>query len=86
MPDVPMDYLWQVARNPIQFPKAIRGLENGRGCMYLDLGPGGTLANFAKRNLAGDSRSESHAIMTLFHQDMKNLDKIKGLFPAKTAF
>src|SRR3990170_7802565 len=86
MPDVPTDYLWKVVRRPIQFPKAIRELENGRDCIYLDLGPGGTLANFAKRNFVGESNSESHAIMTLFNQDIKNLEKIKGLFPAKISF
>ena len=81
--DISCDYLWDVVRMPIQFPKAIRELEKNHTCMYLDMGPGGTLANFTKRNLAGDSKSESYAIMTPFNQELNNLEKIQGLLPAK---
>jgi acyl transferase domain-containing protein len=80
--DIPRDYLWDVVRMPVQFPKTVRELENDRECVYLDLGPGGTLANFAKRNLAAGSRSKCYAIITPFQQETKNLATIEGLFPA----
>lgn len=77
---LPQDYLWEVFRNPIMFSEAIRTLEKERsnGLIYIDLGPGGTLANFAKRNLDTSSHSEIYPIMTPFNQDLKNLDKIMG--------
>lgn len=77
------DYLWDVVRMPIQFSKAIRELENDRDYIYLDVGPGGTLANFARRNLPRDSKSECYAIMTLFNQDLQNLKKIEDFFSSK---
>lgn len=80
--NIPTDFFWDAVRNPIQFPKAIRALETGRDRIYLDLGPGGTLANFAKHIVANDSKSESYTIMTPFNRDLKNLEKIRGLFPA----
>lgn len=76
---LPKDYFWSIARKPVQFPKAIQALEKTQCCIYLDLGPGGTLANFTKRNLDNDSHSESHAMITPFNQELKNLEKIKGL-------
>ncbi len=82
--DIPTDYLWRVVRHPIQFPKAIQELESGRNRIYIDLGPGGTLANFAKRNVAFDSTSECFAVMTQFNQDLKNLGKINRLFSGKS--
>lgn len=79
--ELPGDYFWNVARKPILFPQAIQELENGRNHIYLDLGPGGTLANFAKRNLDDNSRSESFAIITPFNRDLANLERIKDLLP-----
>lgn len=81
--DISGDYFWDVVRKPILFPKAILELEDKGKCIYLDLGPGGTFANFAKRNLAAGSPSESYAIMTPFHQERKNLGKILQLLPAR---
>lgn len=47
-------------------------------------GPSGTLANFTKRNIDRDSRSESYAIITPYHQDIKNLERVVGLFSRKS--
>lgn len=74
------DYFWNIAREPIQFPKAIQELENIGSHIYLDLGPSGTLANFTKRNLDKSSQSESYAIITPFNQELRNLERIKGIF------
>ena len=74
---LPDDYFWNIARKPIQFPKAISELENIQSHIYLDLGPSGTLANFTKRNLESNSKSEVYAVITPFDQELRNLEKIK---------
>lgn len=73
---LPNDYFWDITREPIQFPKAIREMENVQSNIYLDLGPSGTLASFTKRNLERDSDSKSYAIITPFDQELRNLEKI----------
>ena len=75
MEKISHDYFWDVVRMPIQFPKAIQKLESGADNIYIDLGPGGTLANFAKRNMTDQSNSRCYTIITPFHQELKNLLK-----------
>ena len=79
------EYLWDVVRKPIKFPEAIMVLEKEKrnNLVYLDLGPGGTMANFAKHNLDISSQSEVYAVMTPFNQDLKNLAKIKEVLSWK---
>lgn len=69
-------YFWEVVRGPMQFQQAIRSLEEQQDHLYLDLGPSGTMANFAKRNLGNDSLSKSYAVMTPFGQELRNLETI----------
>lgn len=82
---IPKEYFWETVRNPIQFPEAIMVLEKEKrkNLVYLDSGPGGTMANFAKRNLDKSSQSEVYAVMTPFNQDLKNLAKIKEVLTWK---
>ena len=77
------DYFWNIARKPMQFPKAVRVLENVQDCIYLDLGQGGTLTNFIKRNLKSDSDSEVYPIITPFSGELKSFEKVKSLFSVK---
>ena len=77
---LPDSYLWDVVREPIQLPKALKELESVQPHVYLDIGPAGTLANFVKRNIARDSQSESFATMTQFNQDIKNVNLIIEAF------
>ncbi|SPF50733.1 Polyketide biosynthesis acyltransferase homolog PksD [Candidatus Desulfosporosinus infrequens] len=76
---LPNAYFWEVARKPIVFPEALKELEkqSSKNLVYLDLGPGGSLTSFAKRNINIDSQSEVYNIMSPFNQDIKNLNKIK---------
>lgn len=73
-------YFWEVVRKPIRFQEALKGLETDKNCIYLDLGPAGTLANFVKYNLPADSESTSLAVLTPFGKDMRNLEKIESIF------
>jgi trans-AT polyketide synthase/acyltransferase/oxidoreductase domain-containing protein len=77
--EVSATYFWEVIREPIRFREAIGELERDPGNIYLDLGPAGTLANFAKQNLANGSASICRAIVTPFGLDCKNLKAVEEL-------
>ncbi|SFS42566.1 bacillaene synthase trans-acting acyltransferase/trans-AT polyketide synthase, acyltransferase and oxidoreductase domain-containing protein [Marininema halotolerans] len=68
------DYFWQVVRKPIQFAKALQPLDRVSHRHYIDCGPGGTLANFTRRNIKSDATC--HAIVTPFNQEINNLSRI----------
>lgn len=70
------EYFWEVARKPILFREAMREMEALGQNIYVDAGTGGTLANFSARNIRQDSASESFAIITPFHQELKNFDRV----------
>lgn len=69
------EYFWEIARKPILFFDTIKELESIQDHIYIDLGPGGTLANFIKHGFINhnDSGSVTFSIMTPFNQDVKNL-------------
>lgn len=70
------EYFWEVARQPIRFAEAVQQMEQGDDCLYVDLGPSGTLANLAKRNFKKNSLSQSYAVLTPYQQDLKNFNKV----------
>ncbi len=73
---VDAEFIWEVIRKPICFVQAVNFLEDRESYCYLDLGPSGTLTNFAKQ-IIGDRCS---SIMTPFHQEICTLEKIYKLF------
>ena len=75
------DYFWRVIRQPIRFSETIIRLASKRSCTFVDVGPSGTLATFAKYILSkskfsGDGRSESLPILTPFGHESDNLNTI----------
>ena len=76
---VPQDYFWQVARQPILFPEAIRAAEQEGDAMYLDCGPSGTVANMAKHHLKPNGSSSVHAAMMRYDQNTARIEKLKAL-------
>lgn len=71
--DLPDGFFWRVVRNPIRFRETVEHLERRGRHRYIDVGPSGTLATFAKYCMPETSRSTAHAILTPFGQDRKNL-------------
>lgn len=71
----PLDgaYFWRVLRHPIRFRETIGRLQLEGPHRYVDVGPAGTLATFVKYGLPADSASTTHAVLTPFGQDQKNL-------------
>lgn len=76
--ELPEDFFWRVVRRPIRFGEAIARLEHAGPHRYLDVGPSGTLATFAKYLLAEGSRSSTQALMTPYGHDGKLLANVLG--------
>lgn len=80
--DLSEDFFWRVVRQPIRFRETIARMERDGAYRYIDVGPSGTLATFVKYGLPATSRSSTHAILTAYGQDQKNL---KALLTAMAA-
>ncbi|MCY9375150.1 acyltransferase domain-containing protein [Bacillus sp. T17B1] len=74
MEQINTDYLWDVIRQPMKFSEAIRFLEDKCDHLYLDVGPSGTLSNFAKHHINCHSHSNTYSIMTPFKRELHNLE------------
>lgn len=72
-------HLWDVVRKPIRFSDTIAHLERQGAWRYIDVGPSGTLATFAKYAMPAGSASSTAAILTPFGRDMKNYEALTGL-------
>lgn len=70
---LPDDYFWPVVRNPIRFRDTVAHLERCGAHRYIDVGPSGTLATFAKYALPQNTESTAHPILTPYGHDLKNL-------------
>ena len=70
---LPENFFWRVVRGSIRFRDTIAALERSGPYRYVDVGPSGTLANFARYGLPADSRSTAVATLTPFGQDRKNV-------------
>lgn len=77
--EIPQDFLWSSVRQPIRFQETIGVLEQPGACRYIDVGPSGTLATFAKYCLPPGSRSSTHAILTQFGRDQRNLTSLLSM-------
>ena len=71
-------YFWDVCRKPIRFRDAFQFLEKFPSCKYIDVSPGSTLANYAKRNLSTKLGKYVYPIMTQFGSDANNFMKVKN--------
>lgn len=74
--EIEPDHFWQIARKPIRFREAAEKLEALGPHNYADVGPGGTLAGFVRRNFKPDSLSETFIILAPFMKEeegMRNL-------------
>jgi acyl transferase domain-containing protein len=71
------NFLWNVIRRPINFYEALKNFDRLGSFTYLDLGPSGTLANFARQVLTeSGSKSRSIQIMTPYTNDYEKYREI----------
>lgn len=69
---------WNVTRNSINFQRMIALLEARGPCLYVDLGPSGTLAGFVRQNLGRATESETLTILSPFGQNLRNLSLVES--------
>ncbi len=79
MYDLTPEYLWYVIRGPMLFQDTMEFIEGttipGKK-IYIDVGPAGTMATFAKYNIHENSDSISLPILSPFSLDVKNFQKV----------
>jgi len=68
--------LWAACRQPVAFIETMRYLESRGPHCYIDVGPAGTLMNFAKYNLPRSSASQCHSVMNPFGKNTQTLAKL----------
>lgn len=73
------DALWAIARQPIRFEETLLAVDRDGPFEYLDVGPSGTLATFAKYILPQTgSPSRFHTVLSPFGRDMNRFTDIVG--------
>ncbi|KXZ15034.1 acyltransferase [Bacillus nakamurai] len=77
--DVQKDFFWDAVRKPIRFREALQYAESRQQGVYIDAGPSGTLAAFAKQLLPADSAERIRTIMTPFHKELSHLQQIEDI-------
>ncbi|MFE9389395.1 ACP S-malonyltransferase [Streptomyces sp. NPDC006784] len=73
------EHYWQVVSGPIEFERAVRGLERTGPHRYLDLGPSSTLHNLTTA-LLGPARGRSYPLLSIFGHDSRHLAKARDTF------
>lgn len=73
------DYLWDIVRRPVDFAAGFAGVRDLPDRVYLEVGPGGTLANFAKSLLPADRRGAVGQCLNPFGTDFRQLAKAREL-------
>jgi len=70
------EYFWNVVRKPICFKQAVKFIDNSEKCVYIDLGPSGTLAGFVKKILSDNLTERVYSVMSPFFDDEKQLTRV----------
>ncbi|MFJ9818699.1 ACP S-malonyltransferase [Streptomyces sp. NPDC101151] len=81
---VSVEHFWHVARQPIDFERAMATLRARGDFRYLDLGPSGSLHNFVRQLLPPATRSESLPLLSQFGKDTDLFDAVRGRAVRKT--
>jgi acyl transferase domain-containing protein len=66
-------YFWDVVSRYIDFPCLLRNMEERGPCLYIDLGPSGSLATFIRYNLGPEPASSTMQVMTPFQREKQQL-------------
>ncbi|MFJ2773109.1 ACP S-malonyltransferase [Streptomyces sp. NPDC087300] len=74
---ITVDHLWRATRLPIEYAETLAGLERRGPHQYLDLGPSGTLHNFARNGLPAGSRSRSLPLLGPLGDDARSLAAVR---------
>lgn len=83
--EVSNDYFWEVTRYPVQFDKTISTTLRKEDCIFIDVGPSGTLATFVKYLLPSGASSSHFELMNQFGKDIASLEKLRTNIATKLA-
>ncbi|WP_055546113.1 ACP S-malonyltransferase [Streptomyces kanamyceticus] len=75
---VTVDHLWRATRLPIEYAQTLAALEQRGPFQYLDLGPSGTLHNFARGAMPAGSRSRSLPLLSPLGDDARSLAAVRA--------
>jgi bacillaene synthase trans-acting acyltransferase len=76
-------YWWQVIRRPIAFQEMLTEFDRRYPqALYLDLGPSGNMATFAKYNFRAEAHDRIVPVMTPFGRDLESLETARGRLSA----
>ncbi|WP_330478638.1 ACP S-malonyltransferase [Streptomyces platensis] len=75
---ITVDHLWRATRQPIEYEATLAALERRGPYQYLDLGPSGTLHNFARNGLPTGSRSRSLPLIGPLGEDTRSLAAVRA--------
>lgn len=79
-------HMWNVKRNPILFYQTMQGLPPDRDMVYVDIGPSGSVANFVKYSLPGNSYHSIFPIMSPMGRSFSNYELCKNSFNSSMSF
>lgn len=68
--------LWEACREPVRFQQTMAFLEASGSKCYIDVGPAGTLQNFAKYNLPSHSASKCLSVMNPFGKNSQSFARL----------
>ncbi|MBN3526382.1 acyltransferase domain-containing protein [Paenibacillus apiarius] len=71
------EFLWKTVRGNIEFSNILQDRNLNQFKMLLDVGPSGTLANIAKSVLRQENEIDIFGIISKFHEEKNNIEKIK---------
>lgn len=69
--------LWEAVRKGIRFNQTLKKMVDSEDMFLIDVGPSGTLASLSKVIL--NKKHDIESIITPFHTEEKNIEKIKNL-------
>ena len=69
-------HFWDVTRYPVRFEETLRRMLDSGDHFFVDVGPSGTLATFAKHLIPAGSGSECAEVMNQFGRDLSVVDRL----------
>lgn len=74
------EHVWSVIRYPVCFSETVRNIFQEQDCIFIDVGPSGTLATLLRYLLPGNLCSLSFDVMNQFGKDVQSLEKLRSFF------
>ncbi|QHI36091.1 hypothetical protein IMCC3317_14450 [Kordia antarctica] len=80
--EVSHDYFWEVIRYPVNFQTTVKNTVKNKECIFIDLGPSGSLATSVKYIVDSNSGAVPLQILNQYGKNLEALEKFKANFSA----